>query len=126
MKLLSLLITAPFMVNGLKINGIPICKNCIHFIPDKDMFSSDDGQCSQYKTINIVNGDIQYKYAKESRLDEEKCGIKGKQFELEKDLRLKMFFHKIRGLRPYTESAIFGLFIGYTFVGCVAVLRLFL
>jgi hypothetical protein len=45
---------------------------------------------------NIVTEEITYDYANNCRDDENKCGINGVYFNEEKNLKLKLFKHKIR------------------------------
>jgi len=59
----------------------PICKNCKHFIPHKDISFS---RCSFFGTKDVVTGEIVYKYADLTRNDGE-CGVSGKYYETIKD-----------------------------------------
>ena len=49
-----------------------LCRNCVHFMPNK-LFSTKDinryahGKCKYYHSIDLVTGEIEYKYASIAR-----------------------------------------------------------
>lgn len=100
----------------------PICKNCIHYIPSKYSYSSDNGRCSQKKTVNIVNGDIDYAYASTCR-NNNICGVEGKLFEFEKNAWMKKFLYDIENIEPFVSAGFFGLFLGCVFWGTLILVR---
>ena len=71
LKLLQLLLV-PKIKNG----EYPACKNCIHFIENKDISFS---RCAFFGEKNLITGEIAYKYADLTRADE--CSVSGKYFE---------------------------------------------
>jgi Pyruvate/2-oxoacid:ferredoxin oxidoreductase delta subunit len=52
---------------------LPICKNCVHFIPDETNYPYDPlpddnyGKCKKFGELNLVKGTIEYDVAKECR-----------------------------------------------------------
>ena len=97
------------IIKNIKINTIkdinyPSCYNCVYYKPS--FFSTDYGsstsKCEKIGEKNIITGDIKYDYVSICRTNELKCGKKGKYFEEEKNLRLKMFIHMIISSFPNT------------------------
>ena len=59
---------------------IPSCYNCKFFISHPKKFD-DLAKCSKF-IINLNNNkNIFYEYAEKCRIDEQKCGIYGKEFK---------------------------------------------
>lgn len=54
----------------------PVCRNCLHFLDKKN---TDKHQCKYFQSFDIVNGSVN-NYAKDCRVDEDKCGMGGKRF----------------------------------------------
>jgi len=72
--------------------GLPICSNCIHFIEYKNNYPYDPvpdssfSKCKKFGIMDLVTGEITYKYANLCRESETKCGIKGIFYEENKKL----------------------------------------
>ena len=90
-----------FFVNGGNIirsekiirNGnIPSCRNCKYYKPEfyADAFVSTINKCEKTGTKDIYTDIIEYDYADLSRKDENLCGLKGRYFEQEKNMNLKI------------------------------------
>ena len=90
-----------FIVNSITSTKIlnfdkPLCKNCIHFIPYKGYeYDNNFGKCKFFGNNDIINGEIEYDYADLCRSNEFKCGIQGKYFRLEENLKMKKFYSKV-------------------------------
>jgi len=62
----------------------PICSNCLYFIdpinnytyPSKEKY----GRCKKFGEVNLVIGMIEYDFAYNCRLNENKCGKLGLEF----------------------------------------------
>jgi hypothetical protein len=66
---------------------LPICLNCLHFIEftnnyPYDSIPSDEkyGRCKKFGEVNLISGNIEYDFAKNCRLNDNKCGILGLEF----------------------------------------------
>jgi hypothetical protein len=71
----------------------PICLDCSHYKEYKHSNLYDElygdggesyklGKCGLYGRQNLVTGQIEFDYAVVCRIDDSKCGEKGKQFNL--------------------------------------------
>jgi len=58
----------------------PICKTCIHFLPEKGHID-EYGRCNLFGEKNIINGKITYKYADLCRMNDDNCNITGRYYE---------------------------------------------
>jgi hypothetical protein len=56
-------------------------------------FNSPFNNCEKFGEKNIFTGDIDYESASSCRRDETKCGEFGLYFELEPNIKLKIFKH---------------------------------
>ena len=73
---------------------IPICKNCIHFIPndsDSDYYMSTLSKCSYSGTKDIITGVVNYEFASSCRMSENNCGVDAKYFEAGPNVEMKFF-----------------------------------
>ena len=72
--------------------NIPSCKNCKYYKPEfySDSFVSKINKCEKTGTKDVITDVINYDYADLSRKDESLCGFKGRYFELEKRMNLKI------------------------------------
>jgi hypothetical protein len=101
MKLLYLLFTFVNCINCTKIIkniNTPTCKNCIYYIPnkyDKD-FTSLLNKCNKFGYKDIITDKIYNDYADACRNDENKCGIEGKYFKEEKNIKFKILNHYVK------------------------------
>ena len=95
MKLLYLLIPFVHCEKFIKNININSCRNCIYYIPSNNNFDSDLGKCEKFGDKNIITNEIKYDFAEFCRNDEEKCGGKGKYFEEEKNINLKIYKYKL-------------------------------
>jgi hypothetical protein len=87
-----------FFVNGgrgekiIRNSNIPSCRNCKYYKPAyySSDFVSTINKCEKTGTKDIYTDIIKYDYADLSRKDENLCGFKGRYFEQEKNMNLKM------------------------------------
>jgi len=85
-------------------NGnIPSCKNCKFYKPEyyTGEFTSTLNKCQKTGVKDIYSGNIIYDYADLSRKDNELCGFKGRYFEPEKNMNLKIFMFVLIKKIPY-------------------------
>jgi hypothetical protein len=77
--------------------NVKSCKNCIYFKPDENSndFLSKYSECTKFGEKDIITNKIEYSRTERSRNDEEKCGLEGKYFEQEKNIKLKLLKHYI-------------------------------
>lgn len=82
----------------------PSCRNCVYYKPSllSSDFGSSTSKCEKIGEKNILTGKISYEYVDSCRMSESKCGKEGKYFEEEKNLNMKIFFHKIISILPET------------------------
>jgi hypothetical protein len=64
------------------INNPPSCRNCRFF--KFSLSGNEFSKCTKFGTIIKDTNVIRYEYADLSRLDEDKCGPKGKYYENKK------------------------------------------
>ena len=79
-----------YLFNGkqfIKNSGLPICKNCVHFVEHENNYPYDQapnndifGQCKIFGNISMVTGITKYEYARNCREDNNKCGHIGSQY----------------------------------------------
>ena len=68
----------------IKNSDVPVCKNCVNFIPWDNTNNEDSleiGKCAKFGIRSPVSGLIKYDHAVVCRSNENKCGIKGAYFE---------------------------------------------
>lgn len=77
--------------------NIPSCKNCIHFKPNiiDDDYSSFTGRCRKFGEKDITTNKINYDFANYCRIDETKCGEKGKYYEKDNYVEIKILKHNL-------------------------------
>ena len=82
------------------------CRNCVHYKPNywKDDFTSPLNKCTFFGEKNVVTDEITYSYADSCRSDETKCGLEGRFFEREDNLKWKIAKHRI--FRPVNIFAL--------------------
>ena len=101
------------LINSKKIKFIknvehPSCKNCIYYKPSYySDFDSTSSKCEKFGKKNIISEEITYDYAELCRGDKEQCGLEGKYFEEESNIRLKIFKHQIISKGPYLGFILF-------------------
>ena len=97
MKILYLLFTIINAEKIIKNINIPSCKNCIHYKPSYSTtdFTASYNSCNKFGRKDIITNKISYDLAFMCRNDENKCGRQGKYFEVEKNIKLKIFTHQI-------------------------------
>jgi len=104
MKLSSILLQAMSCGKFIKNMDIPICKNCIYFNPTKyDNYETPSpySECKKFGDKNIISGEISYKSVQNCREQDYLCGEEGKYFEMDKNIRFKLFKHKLKKNMPY-------------------------
>ena len=90
---------------------LPSCRNCIYYKPySLGEYTSDLSKCEKFGTKNILTDKITHDYADLCRRDEDKCGKKGKYFEEEVNMDLKITKHKIVQYSPLFSIFIFWCF----------------
>jgi len=107
MKILYLLLAIVNSEQIIKNINIPSCRNCIYYKPPyySSDFSASYSKCDKFGTKDIITNKISYNdFADSCRRDEDKCGNKGKYFELEKNIGLKIFTHQIINKLPIILS----------------------
>ena len=71
----------------------PSCRNCIHFKPDfTGCMINGLSKCNKLGSKDIVSNKIINDYAEHCRKSNDKCGLEGKFFELNKYSDLKYLF----------------------------------
>ena len=81
-----------FSVSNIE-NNKTICAHCKFYIPNwYEDFYSVSNKCSKFY-IKDNSGTIKYEYTSVCRADENKCGLKGKFFEIEPNLKKKKDVH---------------------------------
>ena len=86
--------------NVIRNSNLPSCRNCVFYKPLENRdFSSIYSQCEKFGDKNILTNEIKYDLVKICRIDETKCGIKGKYFKEEKNIDFKIWKHSISNLK---------------------------
>ena len=80
--------------------SVPLCRTCVHYIPD-ERFSSMS-RCKKMSTIDVNTGEIEYSSAISVR--EHEC--QGKLYEPEPRLALKMWKHDVKKNAKYIVYAL--------------------
>ena len=82
---------------------LPSCKNCIHYKPNILIsdFTDTSNTCQNFGKKNIITDKIDYSFAYDCRSDESKCGEKGKYFEEDKYIKVKILTHQIMNKSIY-------------------------
>jgi len=101
-------------------SNFPSCRNCIYYQPSffSTDFDSSTSKCEKIGEKNILTGKITYDYVEICRKDESGCGKKGIYFEEEKNLNMKIFFHKM--ISSFPETVLISLMVIYI----ISILRL--
>lgn len=83
--------------NVIKNIKLPSCKNCIYHRPSiyNNHYISNYDECIKFGEKNIVTDKIQYECLIDCRSDESKCGIEGKYFQIEKNMKLKIIKYQM-------------------------------
>lgn len=83
MNLFVFLYSAMCLSSKIKYMEYPICKTCIHFLPDETTSRTNEfAKCKLFGEKDIVTGEITYKYAVLCRINNDYCNITGKYHEL--------------------------------------------
>jgi len=117
MKMNYILLSMIRRENIIKNNHLPSCKNCVYFKPnmyDTD-FASTLNICEKFGEKDIITDKISYDFAVCCREDENKCGIHGNYFEEEKNIKIKVLFHKIISNLPYILPITIAIVIRFFF-----------
>jgi hypothetical protein len=77
--------------------NIQSCINCVHYKPLYSITNFDNyyNKCNNFGSKNVITNKISYDLAIMCRNDESKCGIEGKYFKQDKNIKLKIFTHHI-------------------------------
>ena len=86
--------------NTIRNSNIPSCRNCVFYKPlaNRD-FSCILSECEKFGEKNILTNEIRNDLVKICRIDETKCGVKGKYFKEEKYIHFKIWKHSISNLK---------------------------
>jgi hypothetical protein len=67
---------------------LPICSNCLYFIEHTNNYPYDPipsnekyGKCKKFGEVDLVTGIIEYDFAKNCRLNDNKCGTLGSEYK---------------------------------------------
>lgn len=101
MKIKSLFLTMICSDKIIKNADLPSCRNCIYYEPKNEDYYSSLNKCNKFGVKNIISDEIAYDYADSCRNDENKCGMKGKYFEEETNLNMKMLKYKLIDYKLY-------------------------
>jgi hypothetical protein len=64
-----------------KNSNVPLCRNCVYFKKHKYPDFFDLGKCTKFGKMDVVSGEIDYKYAYINRNNNVSCGNNGTYFE---------------------------------------------
>ena len=106
MKIIYLLFTLINTFNcdkNIKNIDLPACKSCIHYKPSlyNNDFTSTFNKCNKFGNKDIITNEIRYDFVDSCRNNESKCGLEGKYYEEEKNLKLKILKHNIISNFPF-------------------------
>ena len=74
---------------------VPLCKNCIHYIPSPNgRYDDPSSKCKKIGSIDVVNGVIEYSSTQSVR--EYACGEQGMLYQPEPRVSLKKANHYLR------------------------------
>jgi len=66
---------------------LPICSKCVYFIEHTNNYSYDPfpsdkqyGRCKKFGEMNMINGEIEYDLARNTRLNDNNCGKFGLEY----------------------------------------------
>ena len=109
MRLKSLFLTMVPSDKIIQNMEFPSCKNCIYYKPSflNNDFTSTFNKCYKFGEKDIVTDKVTYNFADFCRNDETKCGKEGKYFKKEKNIKFKVFRHKIISNFPLSLPIIF-------------------
>jgi len=69
----------------------PTCRSCKYYLPGNLHFDGDFSRCNKFGKKDIITGEIDYRYTDICRMDETKCGQKGRYYILEPNLEWKIW-----------------------------------
>jgi hypothetical protein len=86
----------------IKNSEIPPCLNCIYYKPSitSGDFASSLSECTKFAEKDIITGEIKNEFVSTCRRDENMCGKRGKYFEEEPNIGVKIASHKIQNITP--------------------------
>jgi hypothetical protein len=83
MNLFTAIYSAMCILSKIKYMEYPVCKTCIHFLPDENIQRCDEfSRCKLFGEKNVVTGEIKYKLANICRMYDDYCNITGRYHEL--------------------------------------------
>jgi len=84
-------------------SNIPSCRNCKYYKPEfySKEFISRINKCEKTGVKDLYTDKITYDFADLSRKDENLCGFKGRYFEPEKNINLKIIKYNFIKYFPY-------------------------
>ena len=97
MKVSRVLLLSALPPNHIKNINVPVCRNCIHHIPNKSYdYITPFSKCSKFGEKDIISGDIINNRVERCRTNENMCGEEGKYFEEDLDVEKKIFDFNVR------------------------------
>jgi hypothetical protein len=95
---------------------VPSCVNCKFYKPQYyTTFESPLSDCKAVGENNVVTGEVDYVSVSQCRRYE--CGVEGKLYEPEPNLRLKKIKHALRRATPYVIPLL--IYAGLFFYTCI-------
>jgi len=77
----------PSSINNM---NLPSCKDCKFHIPSSSIeYASSLSKCAKFGEKNVLTGEIIYDYTSVARGSEVKCGMEGRHFQIEPNIRFK-------------------------------------
>jgi len=114
LRIRSLLFSSSSSEQIIKNGNVNPCVNCVFYKPSKfRKFVSEFSKCEKFGEKDIITGVINYSYADSCRNKQEKCGIEGKYFVQESNLKIKLKLLKSYLLRP--PNIFWGIIIALNF-----------
>jgi hypothetical protein len=75
-----------FSTSFIRNKELPICSTCVHFIEPTHNYPYDpipcdkQGRCKNFGEVNMITGTIEYDFANDCRLNDNKCGKMGLEY----------------------------------------------
>jgi hypothetical protein len=90
MRVSRFLLLSTIQPDHIKNINVPVCRNCIHHIPNKYYnYTSTFSKCAKFGEKDIISGHINNHYTEHCRDNENMCGVEGKYFEQDPEVEKK-------------------------------------
>ena len=97
MRVSRFLLLSTIQPDHIKNINVPVCRNCIHHIPNKYYnYTSTFSKCAKFGEKDIISGHINNHYTEHCRDNENMCGVEGKYFEQDPEVEKKTFDFNVR------------------------------